>query len=83
MYKIKKNYYCSFIKELPKYSNQPDNDEKIALELDESLEKDLCMLWDMSADREVTACLQKHDIISLVKCVLAESLAPRLTVRIP
>lgn len=52
------------------------------MELEKSLESDLCLLWDMTADKDVAACLHKHDIISLGKFILSESQAPRLTVRL-
>lgn len=68
--------------ELPSYSKNHNNfetQESNAVELDESLETDLCLLWDMSADKEVAHCLFQHDILSLAKCVIEESVAPRLT----
>ncbi|KAI9561593.1 hypothetical protein GHT06_012552 [Daphnia sinensis] len=68
--------------ELHLYSKKHYNfetQENNAVELDESLETDLCLLWDMSADKEVAHCLFQHDILSLTKCVIEESVAPRLT----
>ncbi|XP_045024120.1 protein SAAL1-like isoform X2 [Daphnia magna] len=59
--------------------NNFETQESNAVELDESLETDLCLLWDMSADKEVAHCLFQHDILSLAKCVIEESVAPRLT----
>ena len=40
------------------------------------------MLWDMTADKDVACCLIKHDILPLTKCLVEESIAPRLTVKI-
>jgi hypothetical protein len=72
---------------VPKYSlsnkehnNQHDEDEILPIELDEALETDLCLLWDMAADKDVAVCLMKHDIVTLTKCIIDESIAPRLTV---
>ncbi|XP_057377298.1 protein saal1-like isoform X2 [Daphnia carinata] len=56
-----------------------ETQENNAVELDDSLETDLCLLWDMSADKEVAHCLFQHDILFLTKCVIDESVAPRLT----
>ncbi|XP_046642059.1 uncharacterized protein LOC124327171 [Daphnia pulicaria] len=67
---------------LPVYSresNTSDNLEDEAVELEESLETDLCLLWDMTADRDVALCLIQHDILDIMKCVIEESIAPRLT----
>ena len=52
------------------------------MELDEALETDLCLLWDMAADKDVAVCYMKHDIVTLIKCIIDDSIAPRLTVRI-
>lgn len=70
---------------MPSYSKNHNNfetQESNAVELDESLETDLCLLWDMSADKEVAHCLFQHDILSLAKCVIEESVAPRLMVKV-
>lgn len=40
------------------------------------------MLWDMTADKDVANCLLEHDILAITKCVIEESVAPRLTVNI-
>ncbi|EFX84907.1 hypothetical protein DAPPUDRAFT_99313 [Daphnia pulex] len=67
---------------LPVYSresNTSDNLDDEAVELEESLETDLCLLWDMTADRDVALCLIQHDILDIMKCVMEESIAPRLT----
>jgi len=63
--------------DLPKYSEREDS----LVELDETLESDLCLLWDMTSDPDVATCLFKHDIVDLVKCIILHSQAPRLTVR--
>lgn len=57
-----------------------DEDPHAIVELDETLESDLCLLWDMSAEPEVATCLYHHDVIDLIKCVISYSCAPRLTV---
>lgn len=61
--------------DLPKYSEREDS----LVELDETLESDLCLLWDMTSDPDVATCLFKHDIVDLVKCIILHSQAPRLT----
>ncbi len=75
------NYYNE--QKLPVYSresNTSDNLEDEAVELEESLETDLCLLWDMTADKDVALWLFQHDILDIMKCVVEESIAPRLTV---
>ena len=52
----------------------------MTIELEESLETDLCLLWDMTADKDVALCLFRHGILDIIKCVIEESIAPRLTV---
>lgn len=85
-----------FLQELPYYSKVPDlsskdddGDEAAAsatecdgtVELKEELETDLCLLWDMTADKDVAFCVFNNQIIPLSKAVLEESRAPRLTVK--
>jgi hypothetical protein len=36
----------------------------------------------MTADRDVALCLIQHDILDIMKCVIEESIAPRLTVKL-
>lgn len=49
-------------------------------ELDETLESDLCFLWDITADHDVANYLFEHDILSIAKSIIEESISPRLTV---
>lgn len=68
---------------MPNYSRKPSQLEDQgdeAIELEESLETDLCMLWDMTADKDVACYLIEQDILSITKCVVEESIAPRLSV---
>ena len=53
----------------------------MVVELNETLESDLCLLWDMSAEPDVATCLFHHDILDLIKYVISCSCAPRLTVQ--
>jgi hypothetical protein len=66
---------------MPKYllkeAERKDANEITPVELDEALETDLCLLWDMAADKDVAFCLIKHDIVALTKWTIDESLAPR------
>lgn len=67
-----------YIQDLPKYCLEDPN---VIVELDETLESDLCLLWDMSAEPDVAVFLFHHDILDLMKCVISQSCAPRLTVK--
>ena len=51
-----------------------------AVELEEALEGDLCLLWDMTADKDVALCVFNNDIVQLSHSFLKESQAPRLNV---
>lgn len=51
------------------------------IELEESLETDLCLLWDMTADKDVASFISKNEIMSLSKTVVeGDCHAPRLVV---
>jgi len=65
--------------EIPKYSAANNEDPDVVVELNETLESDLCLLWDMSAEPDVATCLFHHDILDLIKYVISCSCAPRLS----
>ena len=51
------------------------------IELEETLETDLCLLWDMTADKDVAAFISNNEIMSLSKTVVEGNChAPRLVV---
>ncbi|XP_028042081.1 protein saal1 [Bombyx mandarina] len=45
---------------------------------EKSFEEDLCMLWDMTAERDVVLFLQKHDSLNLINFALPMMDSPRL-----
>jgi len=51
------------------------------IELEETLETDLCLLWDMTADKDVASFISNNEIMSLSKTVVDGNChSPRLVV---
>lgn len=46
----------------------------------ESIENDLCTLWDMTAEKDIVKFLLENDFYKLAEFVLKTSEEPRLTV---
>lgn len=55
------------------------NLDTLKLEINEkSFEDDLCILWDMTAERDVVLFLQKHDVLKLFNFALPVIESPRI-----
>ncbi|CAB3366218.1 Hypothetical predicted protein [Cloeon dipterum] len=61
-------------KKFPEYCKE---DEEVK-ELDSAFEEDVCTIWDMAIDKDVTKFLMKHNILNLIEAIISECKNPRL-----